>query len=52
MQKKWVVAGLAMVAGVGLLILSGSAEAQKTKGKTRAAATKYLMRGIQQPNCK
>ncbi len=27
------------------------AEAQKTKGKTRPAETKYLMRGIQQPNC-
>lgn len=28
-----------------------SASAQKTKGKTRAAATKYLMRGIVRPNC-
>lgn len=27
------------------------ASAQKTKGKTRPAATKYLMRGIVQPNC-
>lgn len=52
MQRKWVVVGLATVLGVGLLIVGGSAEAQKTKGKTRAAATKYLMRGIQQPNCK
>ena len=29
----------------------GTASAQKTKGKTRAAATKYLMRGIVRPSC-
>lgn len=28
-----------------------TADAQKTKGKTRAAQTKYLMRGILKPNC-
>lgn len=28
-----------------------SAAAQITKGKTRPAATKFLMRGINQPNC-
>jgi len=28
-----------------------SAWGEKTKGKTRAAETKYLLRGINQPNC-
>lgn len=43
-----VVLGLA-----GLLWLSASdhAQAQKTKGKTRPASTKYLMRGIVKANC-
>jgi hypothetical protein len=36
---------------VSALFLAAPVEAQKTKGKTRAAETKYLMRGITQPNC-
>ena len=45
-----VVAWIALT--VGWLSLSlDSASAQKTKGKTRPAATKYLMRGIMGPNC-
>jgi cytochrome c556 len=32
-------------------ILNNHASAQKTKGKTRPAATKYLMRGMVKPNC-
>lgn len=41
-----------LLALAGLVLLSSSpVEAQKTKGKTRAAETKYLMRGINQPNC-
>ena len=52
MVRKWFVVAVGMAVGMGLVILGGSAYAQKTKGKTRAAATKYLMRGIQQPNCK
>ncbi len=45
--------GLAMVLGlgIGLVFWSNGVEAQKTKGKERPAATKYLMRGIVQPNC-
>ncbi len=38
--------------GLGLVLLVGSVSAQKTKGKTRPATTKYLMRGINQPHCK
>ena len=34
-----------------VLFTSQNAEAQKTKGKTRPAETKYLMRGINQTNC-
>jgi len=34
-----------------LSVSSETASAQKTKGKTRAAPTKYLMRGIVRPNC-
>lgn len=37
--------------GLGLLIVTQTAEAQKTKGKTRPAQTKYLMRCVMQPNC-
>lgn len=32
-------------------LLSSHAEAQKTKGKTRAALTKQLMKGLVAPNC-
>ncbi|MEX0727995.1 MAG: hypothetical protein WD065_17100 [Planctomycetaceae bacterium] len=45
--------GLAVVlaSGVGLVFWTASVDAQKTKGKERPAATKYLMRGIMGPNC-
>lgn len=33
-------------------VAGGHAASQAAKGKTRPAATKYLMRGISQPNCK
>lgn len=39
------------VLGLAWLLSSGPAEAQKTKGKSRAAETKYLMRGLVQVNC-
>ena len=35
----------------GLALLSTDANAQKTKGKTRPALTKYLMKGLVNPNC-
>ena len=38
--------------GLGLVLAGGSVEAQKTKGKSRPSATKYLMAGISQPHCK
>jgi cytochrome c556 len=43
---------LAAVAAVGLSLAFVSAEAQVARGKTRAAETRFLMRGITQPNCK
>jgi cytochrome c556 len=52
MVRKWFVVAVSSVVCLGLVSLGGSAWAQKTKGKTRGAATKYLMRGIQQSHCK
>lgn len=52
MLKKLVVVAVGAAMGMSLVMVAPSALAQKTKGKSRAAATKYLMRGIQQPNCK
>jgi len=49
-KRLMIVAGLAVLA-VGVVILGTSVSAQVKKGKTRPAATKYLMRGIMQPNC-
>ena len=43
---------VALSMSLGLLIVGGSVEAQKTKGKSRPAATKYLMAGITQAHCK
>ncbi len=37
--------------GLAALVISQTAEGQKTKGKTRLAETKYFMRGISAPNC-
>jgi len=45
------VGALALAFAMAALVLCQSAEAQKTKGKTRLAETKYLMRCITQPNC-
>ncbi|MBI4602361.1 MAG: cytochrome c [Planctomycetes bacterium] len=47
-----VTVALLAAVGIGFVFAGGSLLAQKAKGKTRAAATKYLMRGINQPNCK
>jgi cytochrome c556 len=48
--------GVAVVALLGLCLFVGAggepAGAQVAKGKTRAAATRFLMKGITQPNCK
>lgn len=38
--------------GLGVLAVSHQGEAQVTKGKTRPAETKFLMRGGVQPHCK
>ena len=37
--------------GVALLLMGMSLTAQINKGQTRAAATKYLMRAVNQPMC-
>jgi cytochrome c556 len=52
MVRKLLLIAVTSAVGIGLISLCSSASAQKTKGKTRAAATKYLMRGIQQTHCK
>lgn len=49
-RKLLTVAGL-VVLTVGVVILCTNVLAQVKQGKTRPAATKYLMRGIMQPNC-
>lgn len=48
-QFKWSVAVVLAVAGI--VISSGTVEAQKTKGKTRPATTKQLMKGFVVTNC-
>jgi cytochrome c556 len=49
-KLSWGMAAVILALALGML-LPGPADAQKTKGKTRAAETKFLMRGINQPNC-
>jgi predicted Zn-dependent peptidase len=36
---------------VGVFVITDRVEAQKTKGKTRAALTKHLMKGLVAANC-
>ncbi len=52
MMKQCVTLGIMVVVAAGLLLADGNVSAQKTQGKTRAAATKYLMRGINGAHCK
>jgi cytochrome c556 len=53
MGKHWTWWGglLAVVACLAFLSLGSSVLAQKTKGKTRAAETKYIMKGINFAHC-
>jgi cytochrome c556 len=51
MRKKWVLLLTGVVVGLGLLVQANNVSAQRIKGKTRLAATKYLMRGVNQPIC-
>lgn len=44
----WILAASLLVGGFAI---SQQAEAQKTKGKTRAASTKLLMKGLVAANC-
>lgn len=50
MAKKSIALGVLAVFAASLVIW-GTAPAQITKGKKRPAATKFLMLGINQPNC-
>ena len=52
MTKTSVKGIVAVGMSLGILIAGGSVMADKTKGKTRSASTKYLMAGITQPHCK
>jgi len=49
MMKARAAMAVALVATLGMC---WAVSAQVAKGKTRPAATKFLMRGITQPNCK
>lgn len=50
MSRRWTIMTVALALVLGAIWASDVA-AQKTKGKTRAASTKQLMKGIVQPNC-
>lgn len=50
MKRTYCFLGAAAI-GLAMLGLTSAAWAQKTKGKTQPAETKYLMRGVNQPNC-
>jgi hypothetical protein len=43
--------GAVLVLALGVGVWHEAAQGQKTKGKTRPAPTKALMKGIQLPNC-
>jgi hypothetical protein len=52
MRRRGLAGVLTAVVAVGCLgLLFGTADAQKTKGKTRAALTKQLMKGFVSVNC-
>jgi cytochrome c556 len=52
MATRHIAVGIIVLAlGAGLFLSVEGAFAQKTKGKTRPAATKQLMKGIMQTNC-
>ncbi len=54
MRKKILVLKIALLAGAFFLVTTftdQTAQAQKTKGKTHPAETKYLMRGVNQAHC-
>jgi len=50
MSYRMLAAAAALVAGMSLVAYQ-TGDAAVTKGKTRAAETKYLMRGATQPHC-
>lgn len=50
-MKRWTTLLCAAAVLVGLNVYFATASAQVTKGKSRPAATKHLMKGIVFPNC-
>lgn len=51
MTRKLMIGTGLVLSALGIVILGTTASAQVKQGKTRPAETKYLMRGIVQPNC-
>ena len=49
MHKKWVGVSTGLLIIIGFVFSGDPISAQRTKGKTRLAQTKYLMKGIAQP---
>jgi cytochrome c556 len=51
--KRWMRYGIVLAVGLALLLCwtTQPGDAQVKKGKSRVAETKYLMRGVVQPNC-
>lgn len=52
MGERWLRAVIGLGFGLAVVLAGSTVSAQKTQGKARAAATKYLMKGICQPHCK
>ena len=51
MRKKICTSAALVSLGLGLWALGSAVDAQKTKGKTRLAETKSMMKGVIRPNC-
>ena len=51
MKKTWIAGGLGTACLAIFAMLIGNADGQVQQGKTRKAATKYLMRGVMKPHC-
>ncbi|QDT26627.1 cytochrome c [Gimesia panareensis] len=51
MTRNFMIVTGIVLSALGIVCLGTHASAQVKQGKTRPAETKYLMRGITQPNC-
>jgi cytochrome c556 len=50
-MRVWGLGGVCVALALGVFLCGSPVEAQKSKGKTRPAETKFLMRAINQPHC-